>query len=695
MSEFNNVIEIIAPCTTKQEQKIHAPYIDIYDTKCNEDWLKYKNTKARLNKEASQKRKKYIADKLDNSNDRWKALKDLNNANAITTPRNIIKNNKIYNNPKDICNIANNYYINTIKKLREQIPNIPVKPVDVLKQIYPRNTNTFTIPIPTVEDIRNIIINAPNSHSTGHDNISMNMIKKTIDIMAPILTHLTTQIILKRIFPNTFKINKIAPQHKAGKPIYDMGSYRPINNLCTMEKIIEECFIGHLNTFLTDNKIINNNHHGDRKGHSTITALNQILNTSHINNEKDKINCILITDMSKAYDTIDHFTLLSKLEYYGIRGPALEIFTSYLTERRQFVQIDTKRSRLRKSLDCSVIQGSKLSGLLYTLYTNEIPLLHTLMNKEIYTQLTQHEKTTTTNTDHMTVNFVDDSTNIISTTDTNTIQEYLDKFYKLLEAVYNINKLKINKDKTELLIICKPKFRKKNTKNLQMTASGHKVKQVNKAKILGYTLSNNLNHDKHISTIIANINNRQFNIRKITHNTTVKARNILTKAIVIGKINYCLPLLCNARKAQLTDLNTPITKSCRVIMGSRCPRWTNEKLLNKCRMPTVYQSINNQALNYIHRLQSTKIPTALYNMYKIPNRPQRTNQVLKPIYEPKTKQLKASIFFRYTEIYNQLPQTLKALPKTRFKNNLKTHIQNNKEYHIIPSTNANELEESE
>ena len=112
-------------------------------------------------------------------------------------------------------------------------------------------------------------------------------------------------------------------------------------------------------------------------------------------------------------------------------------------------------------------------------------------------------------------------------------------------------------------------------------------------------------------------------------------------------------------------------------------------------MPTVYQSINNQALNYIHRLQSTKIPTALYNMYKIPNRPQCTNQALKPTYGPKTKQLKASIFFKYTDVYNQLPQTLKALPKTKFNKNLKTHIQNNKEYHTIPNTNANESEESE
>ena len=70
--------------------------------------------------------------------------------------------------------------------------------------------------------------------------------------------------------------------------------------------------IGHLNTFLINYKIINDNHHGGRKGHSTITATNQIINTSHINYKRNQINGILITDMSKAFDIIDHFTLLQK-----------------------------------------------------------------------------------------------------------------------------------------------------------------------------------------------------------------------------------------------------------------------------------------------------------------------------------------------------------------------------------------------
>lgn len=387
--------------------------------------------------------------------------------------------------------------------------------------------------------------------------------------------------------------------------------------------------MGHLGTFLTENKIINNNHHGGRKGHSTIPALNQIFNTSQINYENNKITGILITDMSKDYDTIDHFILLSKMEYYGIRGDALDIFTSYLTNRYQFLEIDIHRSQLQQSLNCSVIQGGKLSGLLYTIYTNEIPLLHTLMHNKIYTSLTNHQPTTTNNINHCTVNFVDDSTDIISTIKAEDMQEYLNRFYSLLEAVYNINKLKINNDKTELMMICKNRFRK-STKNIQMKASGHKVKQVSKVKIPGYIMQSNLRHDRHIAHITSNIHNRLHNIKKLSSHTTIKSRTILTKAIVIGKLNYCLPLLCNAKKSQLAKLNTLVMKSCRVIMGNPCLKWSNSRLLNKCKMHTIYHMITEQALNYVHKIQTTQTPQALYNMYKVPTRPQRTNPQLHP-----------------------------------------------------------------
>ena len=135
------------------------------------------------------------------------------------------------------------------------------------------------------------------------------------------------------------------------------------------------------------------------------------------------------------------------------------------------------------------------------------------MHKEIFTKLTSHQITSSKNIEHNTINFVDDSTNIISTKNTAEIQEYLNKFYLLLEAVYNANKFNINKDKTVLMIICKEKFRYQ-TKNIQMYASGYKVKQVQHVIILGHIIQSNLRNDRQINKTIANINNHLFNIKK-------------------------------------------------------------------------------------------------------------------------------------------------------------------------------------
>ena len=254
--------------------------------------------------------------------------------------------------------------------------------------------------------------------------------------------------------------------------------------------------------------------------------------------------------MSKAFDTIDHFTLLTKMEYYSSRGPSLAIFKTYLSNCKQFFKIDTCRSQLKNSLNCSIIQGSKMSGLLYTIYTNKIPLLHTHINNDIFTNLRGLPKRNTNNIEHNTVNFVDDSTNIISSNNNTEIQNYINKFYPLLEAVYNINKLIINKDETELMIVCKNRFRK-TTKNIQMYASGYKVNQVPKVKILGHIIQSNLHNDKQINKTISNINNRLYKIKKLGTQTQIKSHTFLVKAIVIGQLNYALALLSNSTKAQL------------------------------------------------------------------------------------------------------------------------------------------------
>ena len=92
------------------------------------------------------------------------------------------------------------------------------------------------------------------------------MLKKTITIMAPLITHLTTKIIIRRKIPDILKIDRITPNHKKGKPIYDIGSLRPIKNLYTIEKVIEDYIIGHLEKYLHINKSLIKIIMGEEKG---------------------------------------------------------------------------------------------------------------------------------------------------------------------------------------------------------------------------------------------------------------------------------------------------------------------------------------------------------------------------------------------------------------------------------------------
>ena len=146
-----------------------------------------------------------------------------------------------------------------------------------------------------------------------------------------------------------------------------------------------------------------------------------------------------------------------------------------------------------------------------------------------------------------------------------------------------------------------------------------------------------LHNYKQKNKTISNIDNRLYDIKKLGSQTHIKSHTIIVKTIVIGKLNYTLALLSNSTKAQLQKLNTLITKSCRIIIDNPCLRWTSNRLLNKCKLKTIWHMISKQGLTYIHKIQQTKTPTIIYEMYNIPTRPKRTNIDLRPKYTPKQR----------------------------------------------------------
>ena len=128
-------------------------------------------------------------------------------------------------------------------------------------------------------------------------------------------------------------------------------------------------------------------------------------------------------------------------------------------------------SSLLDSLEYSVVQGSKLSSLLYILYTNEIPLLHKLINNELYYKLTGDNSTNIyNNIANYVIQYVDDSSNLISSDNIEEISKYIDQYFKVLEGFYNLNKLMLNPDKTKFMIFCKANLRN-NTSNIKLNTT--------------------------------------------------------------------------------------------------------------------------------------------------------------------------------------------------------------------------------
>ena len=411
-------------------------------------------------------------------------------------------------------NELNEYYANLAATLTNKL-NTPINQKTIHEHLpESHNDNSFQIQHTTYQEVQKILTSLRNDCSSGFDQIPVKFIKPITEYITSPLVHIINSFIDNELFPENWKIARICPIPKIDNPTRPKD-YRPISILPVLSKVFEKVILNQMLGHIDSQNIYKDTQSGFRKGHSTTTLLLKLRNDIRAAMNSHEITLSVLIDYSKAFDTIDHELLLKKLIDFNFSNSSISILMSYLTNRKQFVQIEDKSSS-HLPVHFGVPQGSILGPILFNIYVAD--LSNVSKNK--------------------TIQYADDTTLYGSSKATRipSLIKSLESDIKALAMWSSYNTLVFNNEKLKLASFSKTKMPEKS---YLVRSNSKSIEHVRSAKLLGVIFDENLSFSEHVYSTLKICYGTLRTLKNFKRFTPLRVRKSLAEALVLSKLNYC------------------------------------------------------------------------------------------------------------------------------------------------------------
>ena len=391
-----------------------------------------------------------------------------------------------------VCNAINTY---------KEHPSILAikKEIDIGEPFTFTVTDTASIKI----EINNLNINKP----TTFNGIPIKVLVKNKDICAPYISKIFNESLLCYEFPTALKQAEIFPGFKKYETT-NKDNYRPISILPASSKIFERIMEIQILAYMSP--YLSNYLCAFRKGYSTQYCLLAMLEKWRKAIDNRNLAGALLTDLSKAFDCLNHELLIAKLDAYGFDEASLTYIYSYLTGRKHRTKVNNSFSSWA-NINSGIPQGSIIGPLLFNIYINDIFFF---IDK------------------HNLANYADDNTPFSINSKLDTLLTSLETNTSILVQWLKDNYFKMNPDKCHLLVT-------NHDDDVSVTVDQEIILGSKSVKLLGLNIDNKLDFKEHVSKLCGKVSLKLHALARISPFMDQNKLRIILKAFIESQFGYC------------------------------------------------------------------------------------------------------------------------------------------------------------